>query len=102
MGWVIAFSVIFLLGMFLNWYFYSRHERVDRVYAEDIPQGEIIQEEVPEETSIDKKAYEEYNMEPLPLFEIQNVDYYVRYDEVEIILKRLSELYQEIYDPTTN
>lgn len=44
LGWVMTISSIFLLGMFLNWFFYSRHERVDRVFPEDLPPAEEIEE----------------------------------------------------------
>ena len=71
LGWIITISVIFLFGMFLNWYFYQRFERVDRVFPEDLPPvEEVALEEVELEDSIDKKAKSDYEYKPLPIFEI--------------------------------
>lgn len=61
LGWIISISVIFLFGMFLNWYFYQRYERVDRVFPEDLPPiAEEVVEEVEPEDSIDIKAKSDY------------------------------------------
>ncbi len=35
LGWVISFSCVLLLGMFLNWYYYTRHEQVAKVFPEE-------------------------------------------------------------------
>jgi hypothetical protein len=47
-----VFSVIFLLGIALNWYLYTRHERVDRIVPVDFNES-VKEEEVIELNSID-------------------------------------------------
>jgi len=32
-----SFSAVFLIALFLNWYYYTRHEYVNRVMPEDLP-----------------------------------------------------------------
>jgi hypothetical protein len=32
LGWIMSFSAIILTGIFLNWFLYTRHEQVDRIY----------------------------------------------------------------------
>ena len=52
LGWVMVFSAIFLLGIALNWYLYTRHERVDRIVPVDFNES-VKEEEVIELNSID-------------------------------------------------
>ena len=55
-----SFSAIILTGIFLNWFLYSRHEQVDRVYPEEIIETEQVVEEKEQDNSIDLKANENY------------------------------------------
>ena len=48
LGWIMTLTSIFLFGLFLNWFLYTRHERVDRVFPEDLPAEETEIEEEPE------------------------------------------------------
>lgn len=59
LGWIITISSLFLMGMFLNWYLYTRHERIDRVFVEPI---EVEEEEEEEEklNSVDERAIDTY------------------------------------------
>lgn len=97
LGWIMIFSFIFLLGMALNWYLYSRHERVDRVFPEELEMKEAEEEEV-EQNSIDRQAMEEYFFEEIKTFEVLGVNYYVRFDEVESFLAAVKIVYLELFD----
>lgn len=91
LGWVICFSFIFLLGMFLNWFYYTRHEQVARVFPEEVIAQ--VEDEKDLESSVDKEAKDTYYFEELELFEVDQVNYYRRLDEVEYVLFRVEEVY---------
>ena len=40
LGWIMSFSAIILTGIFLNWFLYTRHEQVDRIYPEELIETE--------------------------------------------------------------
>ena len=48
------------MGMFLNWYLYERHERMDRVYIEPVDFEEEEEEEDVKMTSLDERAIKEF------------------------------------------
>lgn len=102
LGWIMAFSSIFLTGLFLNWYLYTRHERIDRVFVEEIIQEEGSQIEDDNETSIDRRAREEFPQEPIELFEVEGVNHYTHMDELIVLLDRLQDTYWEVFDKETD
>ena len=73
-----SISALFLMGMFLNWFLYTRHERIDRVYIEPIEIEEEDEEEDIKMTSLEEKAIKEYQFEKHETFEVEGVNYYVR------------------------
>jgi hypothetical protein len=83
LAWIMTFSCIFLMGMFLNWFLYTRHERIDRVWVEE--NLEPVEEEEEEEvinTSLDQKAMLEYEFEKFQTFEVEGTNYYPHQDRI--------------------
>lgn len=95
-----TFSGIFLFGMYLNWYLYTRHERVDRVFPDDLPKDDKTLD-IEEENSIEVKARTDYYFEEINIFVIEGVNYYSRLDEITVMMDQIEKLYFELFDKET-
>lgn len=99
LGWIMTFSCIFLMGMALNWFLYTRHEKIDRVFPnpDEINQEIEEEEEIVHNNSFDEQAIHEYPAEKLDLFKIDGANYILRQEEIFVIVDKVKELYTLLF-----